>query len=422
MSKIKIFMLFIFTTFTAMSMEITLEQAVELSYKNNVNVINAEKDLENYELSKKEAFSSALPKLTYSGSASIMQEQIVSTNNDSDNLYSHSIDLSQSVYSGGKIKTAIELADIYNEIGVLNFEKIKKTTRLEIINAYLEIIKLEKSKKLYADSLSELNEQLFEIKEMYSLGMVSKTSVLQLEYQSIEMKSTIEQLKNSIEVSKLSLKNQIGISESEEIKLKEINIVEENIQDRNFDEDIEYGIENSVDAKIAKLSTLIQKGSETIEKSDLLPEVDASLSYGSSEYTVSDSLSNDEWEWKATLSFSFDLWDWNVDRNELKRAKNETKKMEETEKDTLKNIELSIRSEYLELFRLAILLEAKNEALESSEENYRLEKERYSEGLISTIDFLAAKNSLTTSQVDVASAEIDLYYAYQVYLDSIELN
>lgn len=417
MNKTKLFLLCFSVPIAVFGTEVTLEDAIQMAYKKNVNVINAEKDLDNYELNKKIAVSSALPQLSYTAYTSILQEDESSSVADSDNVYSHSIDLEQTIYSGGKIKAGIKAADIYTEIAQLNYENVKKSTRLDIIYSYLEILKLEKNLQLYTNSLDELNKNLNKTNEMYKLGIVSKTSVLQLEYQVIDIKSTIMQVKNSIEVSSLLLKNKIGLSEKEDLSLVDFNPEIKNFEDIDFEYESRIGFPNNITAKLAGLNTALQEKNEVIQKAELLPAVDASFSYDSYDYDANP----DDWEWTATVEFSVDLWDWKADKNSLEKAKNETEKAKQSEDDTLKSIQLEIRSNYLELSRLTLLLEAKKEALESSTENYNLESERFNEGLTSTTDFLSAQNTLTTSQIDVANSEIDLYYAYQVYLDSLNM-
>lgn len=59
--------------------------------------------------------------------------------------------------------------------------------------------------------------------------------------------------------------------------------------------------------------------------------------------------------------------------------------------------------------------DSKGRALEAAMENYKIDKEKYTAGLISTIDFLASETQLREAKVAYNQVVIDYLYAFEKY-------
>jgi outer membrane protein TolC len=395
------------------AVEIDSKTAINMAYEKNTSIKNAKKDLENYDLQRKEAVKTGLPQISFSG--------VYSTMEDADTEYgSNSIDLEQTIYTGGAVLEAIKVAKITKEYGILQVEKTKKAVRINVLEQYYSIIKLEENLLTMENALKELKENHNLVKEQYELGLLTKTAVLQLNYRVIELESEIISLENNISILKLQLKKDIGLKESEELKLISEELFVVSPSAINFEQELAYAKENNVDIKMLKILTKLQKSSEVIDRADLLPKVGFTFSYGNGQqgmYELSDSFDGDNMQWSAGIGVSMSLWDWGKNRDKYKRAKNETQKVKNSEEDSIKNIEIGVYNNYLELVRLDKLIKSKEKALESAKENYDLEKEKFKERLITATDFLDAENQLRDSKISLNNTKTDYYIAYEKYMD-----
>lgn len=396
------------------AIELDVETALKMAYNNNIEVINAQKNIENYELMRKEAVKTGLPVIKFNGQYSKIEDK-------DDEMASNNIVLEQTIFAGGAVIEAIKVSGITREYGYLELAKAKQDIKLEILTLYSEILKLDKNLLTMKKSLEELNENYKLAEEQYKLNMITKTTLLQLKYRIIELESNILDIENGIEISKMSLKKEIGVPVAETIELKTEEHDFKWTEDINFEEDIEYARQNNIDIKMTEIASKLQKSSEVIQRADLLPKVGLNFNYGNGQSAValSDSFKSDNISWSAGVGVSMTIWDWGKNYDKLKRAKNETTKVKNTEKDVNKSILIGVRSSYMELVKLQKLIEAKQEAVESAEENYKLEKEKFEARIITATDFLDAENQVRNSKVELINTKADYYIAYQNYLNII---
>lgn len=398
--------------------EVTLNEAINMAFEKNYQVKKEEKNYENVKLQVKEAYKSGLPKLVYSGTFTKYQEYTDSKGTHN-SMYSNSIALQQPIFVGGQVLTGIKIAGTSEEMGRYSLNETKNEVRLDIIKSYTDILKLQKSLEVTEDSLKELRRNYEELKARYELKMITKNTLLDVEYSLIDLESSILEMKNGIEISKLDLKNKIGFDQSEDIDLKAIDLYEDMSGKINLDKDIEFARENNLNAKIIKLSTRLKEASEVVDRANLLPQVNLQLSYGKDDEKLDNSISVSDWEWKGSVVVSYDIWYWGKNMNKYQRAKNETVKAKEDERNNLNNIELGVRSRYLEIIRLEKTISAKEKALESAKENYEIEKERFENGLVTSNDFLAVENKYRKAQIDYSNIKLDYYVSYEKYVDSL---
>ncbi len=394
--------------------ELGIDDAVKLAIQNNIEVKNSEKTLENYQLMRKEAVKEGLPKLKYTGQYSREEG-----NDDNQGLTQLSIE--QKVFVGGAVLEAIKVSKITTEYGEIELEQKKRDTKLKIINTYTGIMKLEETIETMKKSLEELNENYKKLNEKYELNMIAKTPLLDLKYRIIELESSIMDMENKAEISRMTLKKEIGLDAEEELVLKKETIPVEETAKIDFKKDMEYAKEINLSIKTANITSKLKKSSEVIDRADLLPKVMFSFNYGNIKGPVKldDSLKDENMNWNAAISVSMDLWDWGKNYDKYKRVKNETEKTRNTEKDITNNIIIGIKSSYLELLKIEKLIEAAKESVESSQENYILQKEKFEAGLISSTDFLSAENQMIQSKVTLINTKYDYMTAYHEYLNII---
>ena len=113
------------------------------------------------------------------------------------------------------------------------------------------------------------------------------------------------------------------------------------------------------------------------------------------------------------------LFSFGQDMNAYDRAKNNTVKSKNLEARARDEIEVEVRSFYLDLVRLEGTVDEQVAAVESAQENLNLEKRRYESGLTDVIDFLQIENVLRESELALIQAQLDYYLAYEKYKDSL---
>jgi len=395
-------------SFSAYAAEIDLNKAYEMAVNNDNTVKKAQLSYNNSEIDRKKAFKSGLPVLSYSG---------LYMENKGD-FSQYKLTLTQPIFNGFKIVTAVKNSSKYTELSDYIFENTKNTVKLQTLKSYINIEKLQNQLEILNNSKKELQGHFIRINRLYELNMITKTEVLDLNYNMIDLEASIQQVENSLEVSKISLKNSLGINSKDDIDLKDIKIENLDIDSIDFDKDLQNALNNSISIQMSKINTTLTKTSETIERANFMPSVNLQVNYGNTSVikgSPADALEDKNLNFVTTLSFSGTLFDWGKNIDSYIAVKNNTKKSELDEKTSRDNLELGIKSSYLELIRLDKLISSKTKAVESATENYKLQKQRYENQLINASDFLKAENNLRKAEIEVFNTKLDLYYAYNNY-------
>lgn len=421
MKKVTLLLMYLILILNAFGEKIvlTLDKAIETAQSKEKQIKQAEIDLENYELKKNEAFKGGLPSISYSGMSTLLEDKAYGSNE----INQYYVTLSQTLYNGGKTKVSLENAEDFLNLGKLTLENTKNQIELSVSNTYVNIQKLYKQLEILKNSEKLLNENLTKIKRRFELGMIAKTEVLNITESLIDVETSVIQLENSIELSLISLKNSLGIDIDEEVILSNIENLNVDVESIDIENDVYNAKNSNIAMQMQKISTQLTRANEVNSKADLLPYISLSLTYGNQSYVYDDipeALSGENLSWSAGISISGTLFTWGKNLDAYTRAKNETSIAEYDERISEENIELNVKSAYLELLRLSKLKEARNKALESSQENFKLQEKSYENQLISSTDFLDAENSLRQAEITLMETELDLFYAYQNYLTLIK--
>lgn len=397
--------------------ELTLDDAVEMAYKENKEIKKAVIDYDISELEVDNAIYTGLPKLTYEGTW-------VDTENNAAKGYNNQLVLTQPIFMGGKVIEAIKISKDVNDLTSIQLKKTKKVVRMEVIEAYGELKKLHKQKKIIDDAIKEIQENLAKVRRLYKLGYVIKTDVLDLELQELVLNNEKITLLNGIKIKTIQLNNLIGLKADTELELTETLSTRVDNIEIDVDNDLEKGKIENVDLKIVKILTKVEEANEVVSRAKLLPEVAFQGKYGNGDGQFfdkySDSLDDKNLNWSVGVSFKWEAFDWGSNWNDHKINKMKTQKAKYDEKITNEHIEVAIRAAYLEVDKNMKLVKTAKKAVVNAKENYRLQQKKFQAQMITATDFLSAQNNLNKSNIELVNAEIDLYLSYEKYIDLIK--
>ena len=120
------------------------------------------------------------------------------------------------------------------------------------------------------------------------------------------------------------------------------------------------------------------------------------------------------------MTFTWNIFDWGKRKEDVSYAQKTEEIAEVKSGQTLDQVKANMRKTYYQLQALEKSLEALKVAVESAEETYELEKERYSYNLITMNNLLDAEAKLRQSRVNYATSKLKYYYLvlqYGAFLD-----
>lgn len=402
----------------AESLKLDIKKSINLAYKNNYTLKNAELDLENSNLKVKEAYKSALPTIDYAGKYTETENQKSYSGNSSNNYYENRIDLTQPLYSGGVITTGIKTAKDIKEKSIYQFENVKTDVMLTTIQKYIRILELNKQLEVYKASLKNMEAEYQKAQRKYELNLLSRAGVLPFNTRVLNIRTSILEVENQIEIAKVDLKNYLGVSPKQEIVLEDLMESNYNIEKINLDQDIAYARNNNRNSRIAQLDLKIKEGEKVVARSEFLPKVNLSGGYKSGDITYTSSADN--WEWEVGVNVKMNLFEFGKSMDAYKRSKNEVEKSQNAESKVKDDVELDVRKGYLELLKYRGIIAEREAAVESARENYSVESKRYELELVDVVSLLDIERTLVETELALISARLNYYLAYERYLSLLK--
>ena len=397
--------LFVLLTLFAMPLfgeKITIQNATEMAIKNNRDIKKGMLEIEKSRLDVNKAWKSAYFKVTYNASANKYFKEIKSMAGSYDQTYGHNVTLAQPIYTGGAVKTGIEIGKEVLSLNELNLDKIKKDTILSTVQAYIDVYDAQSALRVLEKSREALSKNYEIQKEKYSLRMVTKPEFIEAERSLKAIEASIIEQKSNIEIVPFSVEENF----TKKVVLKD---------------DLAKLISQNTEYQMALKQKEISGKTINLKRADLKPTVAGVVTYGASnKIKISDLAKEKSYNGTVGLNMSWDIFDWGAKKYEVQKAQKEYEIKEIEAEQVLDSLKVNMKKVYYQLQALEKSLEAKRIAVEKAEEVYELEQERYNYNLITMKNLLDAETNLRQSRTEYESTRLKYYYLisrYGAFLD-----
>ena len=416
----KILTVFLLMTNIVLARDLTLDQAIDLSLNNSKEMRISEKNLDISKLNVSKAFKNALPSVTYTGAYTVGEhERQILTQSERNYVskkrgYTQNLKLTQPLFTGGVVTAGIKGAKAYENIASYSFLQSKIKNRLDTIKIFSDIINAQRNLEALKYSEGVLLKRYQKQEEQLKLILITKPDILQTEYSIEDIRAQMINVKNVVDTNMEKLYIRTGISKSEPLNLVPFDIPNNFSEKINLDSDLKQAINESLSAKVAEEQVKVASATRMAAVGDLLPQVSAFASYGTGERTTFERSYRDG-EWTGGVQVSWKVFSFGSDLDNYRVAKLQEEQEELRETSTKENIEIDVRSAYLNVLSLEKQIASQAKALEAAKVNFELNQEKYDAGLISTVDYLDFENTYRQARIAYNKVLLDYYYAFETY-------
>ncbi|WP_320950115.1 TolC family protein [Fusobacterium sp.] len=416
----KILTVFLLMTNIVLARDLTLDQAIDLSLNNSKEMRISEKNLDISKLNVSKAFKNALPSVTYRGAYTVGEhERRILTQSERNYVskkrgYTQNLKLTQPLFTGGVVTAGIKGAKAYENIASYSFLQSKIKNRLDTIKIFSDIINAQRNLEALKYSEGVLLKRYQKQEEQLKLRLITKPDILQTEYSIEDIRAQMINVKNVVDTNMEKLYIRTGISKSEPLNLVPFDIPNNFSEKINLDSDLKQAINESLSAKVAEEQVKVASATRMAAVGDLLPQVSAFASYGTGERTTFERSYRDG-EWTGGVQVSWKVFSFGSDLDNYRVAKLQEEQEELRETSTKENIEIDVRSAYLNVLSLEKQIASQAKALEAAKVNFELNQEKYDAGLISTVDYLDFENTYRQARIAYNKVLLDYYYAFETY-------
>lgn len=300
---------------------------------------------------------------------------------------------------------------------------IRDDVALNVALAYLQILL---NKDLVAANQNQLNitlQQIEKTKRLVDAGSVARGNLLQIESQSGQEELQLINIQNQLETSYLTITQLLELKSTAgfEVIAPAINVDSNSIVTGNIDEIYQIATGSRPEIKSSELKLAASEYELKIAKGGRSPRLALNYSFNTA-YTYINNLENisfkDQFKNNKNsavgLSLNIPILNgWQVNKNIANsklNVENSQYSLEGSKKQLYKNIQKAYTDAVASLKKYNASLKA----VASSEESFRYTEQKFNVGMVTPVDYNAAKTQLLKAQSDMAQAKYEFVFKTKV--------
>ncbi|MGK6342576.1 TolC family protein [Chryseobacterium sp. DT-3] len=404
--------------------QLTLDEAVQLGIQNSKNLkIDATK-IEEATADLLEAKNRQLPELKVSGSYMYLPTKPTidlklsgvsgAGGPEVHQVAYGSVNLSVPVYSGGRIKYGIQSAKYLVEASKLSTENDKIAIAYNVAQAYNNLFKANQSIKVLEENLTASQKRDETFLKLENNGVIARNDRLKANLQTSNIELQLLEAKNNYNIANINMDLLLGIPETTEIEV-DPNYIDEGSEVKTVDYYVNEARENRKDLQaLAQQRKAAERGTKSA-KAENLPSIAFTGGYVAADIPKFLTIYNAV---NVGVGISYNLSNIWKENSSLRQSQAREKQLAANDELLNDNIKLDVNREYQNTDYSKKRISVYEKAAEQANENYRITKNKYDNGLATMTELLDADAAQISANVGVINAKADAALAYRKLLQT----
>lgn len=327
--------------------------------------------------------------------------RILSNDKQIGNTHSNSITASLPIFTGGELQGQIGQAKANYRSMLSAEEQAYNEMKETATTGYFNMLNAGNMKALRQESVDRLQAHLDNVIAQYNVGIVARADVLRSEVELANAKQDYITASNQYDVAEATLNNIIGTPLGTTLLLKD------RLQYEPYENDMAYCLayseQHRPELKQAEYAIDSAEAALVVARSGHMPKVyaNASNNWGGN---GSDWPGDDDENWSVGVTASMNVFDSGVTWSKIHAAQENLAKAKESQRQIKDNVELEVRTDYLNLREAEKRITTTQVAVASAEEDYHIAVVRYQAGVGTNIDVMDAQEALTQAKTNYYQA------------------
>lgn len=404
--------------------QLTLDEAVQLGIQNSKSLkIDAAK-IEEATADLLEAKNKQLPELKVSGSYMYLPIKpnidlklpgvSAAGGPEVHQVAYGSVNLSVPIYNGGRIKYGIQSAKYLVEASKLSTENDKIAIAYNVAQAYNNLFKANQSIKVLEENLTASQKRDDTFLKLENNGVIARNDRLKANLQTSNIELQLLEAKNNYNIANINMDLLLGLPDNTEIDVDQ-NYIDEGAEVKAVDFYVNEARENRKDLKaLAQQRKAAELGSRSA-KAENLPSIAFTGGYVAADIPKFLTLYNAV---NVGVGVSYNLSNIWKENSSLRQSQAREKQLAANDELLNDNIKLDVNREYQNTDYSKKRIAVYEKAAEQANENYRITKNKYDNGLSTMTELLDADAAQISSNVGVINAKADAALAYRKLLQT----
>jgi len=325
-----------------------------------------------------------------------------------------SANLSVPIYSGGRIKYGIQSAKYLVEASKLSTENDKIAIAYNVAQAYNNLFKANQSIKVLEENLTASQKRDETFLKLENNGVIARNDRLKANLQTSNIELQLLEAKNNYNIANINMDLLLGLPETTEIEVDQ-NYLDESDDVKPVSFYLNEARENRKDLQALDQQRKAAELGTKSAKAENLPSIAFTGGYVAADIPKFLTIYNAV---NVGVGISYNLSNLWKENSSLKQSKAREMQLSATNELLNDNIKLDVNREYQNSDYSKKRITVFEKAAVQANENYRITKNKYDNGLATMTELLDADAAQIAANVGVINAKADAALAYRKLLQT----
>ena len=394
---------------------LSLKDAVRIALEKHPAMDAAGAQVSAAETRLRQAHSGYLPKLDYSESwqrsnnpvfvfSSLLTQHQFSEGNfqvgplnrpDFLNNFQSQVTLDQMVYDAGQTKTRMRSAELGQDMAGEQRRRTEMDVIARVIRAYNAVILSQDSLNVAQEAVRSAEADLRRADSVREAGMATDADVLSIRVHLASVREQEIRRGNDLEVAKAALNDALGLPLETRHNLT-TSLAALPAPAGALEEQVRNAEQNRPELKQMKLSTTLAETQSQAARSSLLPQVSFRVAFEADRQRF---VNRGGANWYAGAFLRWNLFNGFADQARIEEANQEIIRAKAQQRQFDSAVRLQVRQAHLNLAAAQERLKVTEATVAEAEENLRIVKNRYENGLTNVTELLRSETALLEARL-----------------------
>ncbi len=325
------------------------------------------------------------------------------------NEYSASAKLEQTLYSFGKVGTALEIAYDFEDYAEMNYKYQRQQILTNTRIAFYNVLLMQKIYQVSKDSENSARGNFEEVKTKYQSGVSSEYEMLQAEVRwRNSIPSTISAHKNYL-LALNGLKSILNVPINEDLTLTGTLDDLPPLPNRATSKDV---LETRLDYKAIQLEGQMRQKNVDIEFANHLPTLTGNFTYSFSSQSDEFKIENDFDNYVVGVRLNIPIYSGGFTAAQVEKAKIESFKTKTRIAQTKDKIETELDNTWLSVEEAHNRVKASEKNVSVARRTFEIAESRWDNGLATQLELKDSRLFLDQANLNFLTAQFDYLKAY----------
>ena len=333
------------------------------------------------------------------------------------NNFNLRLGVQQPLFTGFRLQSGQESSRMLERSAGLDLEKDRAEFIFAVKSAYWGLARAREFEKVIDETIGQVAEHLKDVRAFFDQGLLTKNEVLRTELELSNAELMRIDARNAAEIALTTLDSLIGLPLDTDVDLT--TSAESRAarlpagEGAEGGDPVETALANRPELKSAEFRIKASELGVKTAQAGFYPQVFLSGNY----YYLRPNprfmpaLDKFKGTWDVGISVSFDIWNWGQTKSQAEQAKAQLAQARDAHKLLEEQAVLEIAQSRLSLARAGDKVRVAAQAVAQAEENLRVTRERFKQGVALNADVLDADVALLRARLNRTQAAIDLVLA-----------